>query len=159
MWLNCGVPKDLKLMSSKCLKDKDILWHCDLIPCKKFCLKGVFFSLTSFLSNFQTLSIPHAPPSKWDSVVLTQESCLIGRLLVGLLHGDGEWSEVDRKGFRSLSSTLRVELFSASVEWAEGWGVSGEGAKGGVGAAGKEWVADGGKRAEKVTWGGSFTPR
>lgn len=35
----------------------------------------------------------------------TQESCLIGRLRVGLLRGDGELSEAEKKRLRSFSST------------------------------------------------------
>lgn len=35
----------------------------------------------------------------------TQESCLIGRLRVGLLRGEGELSEAEKNGLRSFSST------------------------------------------------------
>lgn len=35
----------------------------------------------------------------------TQESCFMGRLRVGLLRGDGELSEAEKKGLRSVSST------------------------------------------------------
>ncbi len=35
----------------------------------------------------------------------TQESCLIGRLRVGLLRGEGELSDAEKKGLRSFSST------------------------------------------------------
>lgn len=36
----------------------------------------------------------------------TQESCLIGRLRVGLLRGEGELSEAEKKGLLSFSSIL-----------------------------------------------------
>lgn len=35
----------------------------------------------------------------------TQESCFIGRRRVGLLRGEGELSEAEKKGLRSFSST------------------------------------------------------
>lgn len=34
----------------------------------------------------------------------TQESCLIGRLRVGLLRGEGELSDAEKKGLRRLGS-------------------------------------------------------
>lgn len=45
----------------------------------------------------------------------TQESCLIGRLRVGLLRGEGELSEAEKKGLRSFSS-IPADLCASGSE-------------------------------------------
>lgn len=46
----------------------------------------------------------------------SQESCLIGRLRVGLLRGDGELSEAEKKGLRSFSS-IPTGLCASGSAW------------------------------------------
>lgn len=51
----------------------------------------------------------------------TQESCLIGRLRVGLLRGEGELSEAEKNGLRSFSSTPTGLCASGSER--DGWDI------------------------------------